>query len=461
MKRLLLIAAALVLAAGVPTLTGCRRGRSARAYTLIRWGSPRPMSERVGGIQYMRPDGWKDAAAGVTRIRVSNFGPLQDDPATVANAKRFQELTGIEVELLPWAEPTVAARTVTILAAGSDAVDVLCYDHATTYMQLVGSPWLHPLDALWSDANLWKLYPAPLRKGLTAADGHIYGSIGQADTEMLFYRPSMVKTPPATWQELRETAKKVTTKDVWGCVFAAGGEMDVVYPLAAMVYAQGGRIVDAGRQRLVVSSPEGRNAWKMLADMVLVDRSAPASVTGYSRARAWQLFAAGRAAMALARAAEANRFKDPQASPAVRNDWAASPAPKWDASQPDANRASRLDLAGYAVNRSVDSKHKAAAMLFVDFVRSYEAASAELIGEGNDAAVLAVYDALPAAEMAAREARKAAMTNAVLEAFPPAGRALTDPIRERFARVVAGDRDADSALAELQARLDDYAVPEK
>ena len=74
----------------------------------------------------------------MTRIRVSSFGALQNDPATVINAKRFQELTGIEVEILRWAEAPIVARTVSIFSAKSDAVDVLCYDHPTSYMQMVG-----------------------------------------------------------------------------------------------------------------------------------------------------------------------------------------------------------------------------------------------------------------------------------------------------------------------------------
>jgi hypothetical protein len=52
------------------------------------------------------------------------------------------------------------------------------------------------------------------------------------------------------------------------------------------------------------------------------------------------------------------------------------------------------------------------------------------------------------------------MSNAVLENFPPAGRALTDIMMEYFANVVTGKMQAMPALEELQTQLDDYAVPE-
>ena len=95
------------------------------------------------------------------------------------------------------------AKTVAIFAAKSAAVDVLCYDHPTTYMQMVAGGWLHPIDAIWNDPGVWKLYAPPTKKGLTAPDGKIYGSIGQVKTMMLFYRPSVVSKPPATWTELQ------------------------------------------------------------------------------------------------------------------------------------------------------------------------------------------------------------------------------------------------------------------
>src|SRR5512136_363313 len=86
------------LLAGMLALSGCRsKTASVPAYELIKWGSPKPISERIAGEKYALPDGWKAAVAGVTRLRVSNFGALQNDPATVANGRRFQELTGIQV----------------------------------------------------------------------------------------------------------------------------------------------------------------------------------------------------------------------------------------------------------------------------------------------------------------------------------------------------------------------------
>ena len=430
-----------------------------RAYESIQWNKP-TMSQRIGGEKYVLPEGWKEAVKGVSKIKVSNFGALQHDPATVENAKRFEALTGIKVELLAWAEPPIVAKTVSLFAAKSSAVDVLCYDHPTTYMQMVAGGWLHPIDAIWNDPGVWKLYAPPTKKGLTAPDGHIYGSIGQTKTMMLFYRPSLVPKAPETWVELQEIAKKVSTEKAWGFVYPAGGEMDIIYPLRDMIYSQGGRMVDLKKQRIIVNSPEGRNAWKMLSDMVLTDKSAPSSVLEYSWMSASDMFAMGKAAMVMTHTVDANRFQDAKKAPNIQNDWGVAPPPKWDKSKPDEYHASYFDIDGYMINKYINDKQKAASMLFLDFMRSYEASYRELIDEGNEAAVISVYDNPAAKNIPVPQARKAAMSRAVLETFPPAGRALTDIVKEFFANGITKKMDPMEALDKCQKNLDEYAVPD-
>ena len=125
-----------------------------KPYELIQWNKPKPIGQRISGEQYVLPAGWKEAVQGVKMIKVSNFGALEHDPATVQNAKRFEELTGIKVQLLGWAEPPIVPKTVSIFAARSPAVVVFCYDHPTTYMQMVAGGWLHPIDAIWNDPGV-------------------------------------------------------------------------------------------------------------------------------------------------------------------------------------------------------------------------------------------------------------------------------------------------------------------
>ena len=165
--------------------------------------------------------------------------------------------------------------------------------------------------------------------------------------------------------------------------------------------------------------------------------------------------------MVLAGTTETDRFRDPQTAPGIKGDWAAVPAPKWGPDQPDTSRAAALDLDGYAINRFIDDKTKAAAMLFLDFMRSHEASLRELTDESNEAALLTVHDLPAAKKIAFPDARRLAVANSVVEPLPSAGRAVTGLVGEYFARAAGGSLGVTQALEELQARLDEYAVPEK
>jgi ABC-type glycerol-3-phosphate transport system substrate-binding protein len=172
------------------------------------------------------------------------------------------------------------------------------------------------------------------------------------------------------------------------------------------------------------------------------------------------MFAMGKAAMVITHTVDANRYQDPKKAPNIQGDWAVAAPPKWDASKPEENHASYFDIDGYMINKFIPDSQKAAAMLFLDFMRSYDAQYRELIVEGNEAAVISVYDNPDAKKIPVPEARKAAMSRAVLETFPPAGRTLTDIVKEHFAYAISKKMEPMEALEKCQKALDDAAVPE-
>jgi ABC-type glycerol-3-phosphate transport system substrate-binding protein len=172
------------------------------------------------------------------------------------------------------------------------------------------------------------------------------------------------------------------------------------------------------------------------------------------------MFAMGKAAMVITHTVDANRFQDPKKAPNIQNDWAVAPPPKWDASKPEDYHASYYDIDGYMINRFIKDGQKAAAMLFLDYMRSYEAHYKELIIEGNESAVIRVYDHPDTKKIPVPEGRKAAMSRAVLETFPPGGRGLTDIIKEHFAYSISKKMEPMEALEKCQKALNDAAVPE-
>jgi len=115
---------------------------------------------------------------GVTKIKVSNFGALEHDPATV----QTQGLRGTDRHQGRGArlgEPPIVAKTVSIFAAKSAAVDIMCYDHPPPTCRWWR--WLAPPDRRDLERpGVWKLYAPPTKKGLTAPDGISMGPSGRS-----------------------------------------------------------------------------------------------------------------------------------------------------------------------------------------------------------------------------------------------------------------------------------------
>jgi multiple sugar transport system substrate-binding protein len=75
--------------------------------------------------------------------------------------------------------------------------------------------FLAPLDGL--DLDLADFFPAPLE--LASIDGRLYGIPRNIDLRLLHYRTDLLDAPPATWEDLLATARRLTRPDLWGFVF--------------------------------------------------------------------------------------------------------------------------------------------------------------------------------------------------------------------------------------------------
>ncbi|MFQ6078851.1 MAG: extracellular solute-binding protein [Thermodesulfobacteriota bacterium] len=156
--------------------------------------------------------------------------------------------------------------------------------------------------------------------------------------------------------------------------------------LSPLTYSQGGSFLKDGKWNL--DTPEFRNSWNYLITLIMEDIADEACL-GYSWSDYQKVFGLGKAAMMLGYGVYAVKFTE---FPKVARDWAAVPPPKWDAAQPDSKRIGYLNFDVYVINNFADDKHKAAAMLFLDFYRSKEACMYELLVEGNDSFLPAVYE---------------------------------------------------------------------
>ncbi|MFB5662843.1 extracellular solute-binding protein [Alteribacillus sp. HJP-4] len=97
---------------------------------------------------------------------------------------------------------------------------------------------------------------------ITGEDGEIYGLYMGTDTRVLYYDSEVIEEPPATWDELIETANQIQEEGYEGIVLPGGrGEGASVTTLWPLFWGQGGELVDEEGNP---TFGEGENREKML-----------------------------------------------------------------------------------------------------------------------------------------------------------------------------------------------------
>lgn len=119
---------------------------------------------------------------------------------------------------------------------------------------------LQPLDAFFSKEEIDDLFPF-IREGITGPDGHIYAWWWGTDLRVLWYNKDLVKTAPATWDELQAAALEAAKSGVDGVIFNGGRWEGTTFDWLANFWAQGGELVDADGKPIF---GEGENREKML-----------------------------------------------------------------------------------------------------------------------------------------------------------------------------------------------------
>jgi ABC-type glycerol-3-phosphate transport system substrate-binding protein len=447
----------------------------------INWDEPVPIVERIMGqgplevippelegygvklagkkamlTGYILPEGWKEAVRGVKRLVLTNSGSLPHDPATVLNAKIFERITGIYLEFIEMRDELLWPKTLSAVMAKSTDVDLFYVDRGMMEIPILSAPgWAYPVDVLYPP-EVQKLYPEGVLMSMRGLEGRFYAAPLTLWSEYLFYRPSwLIKagvTVPVTWQGLVVASKKV---DEWaranlgpgyaGMVCSVG-DPDSVYRLWAMLtYARDERIVKNGK---VIIDPE---VWKLLTDLWLKGGTSKESIE-YLWPDAPEVFAKGKAGFIIAGSVFMKRFGDPEYAGAIQDDWKVTLAPAWEGIGIAGRSLGEPDT--WVINPFISPEKKAAAMLWLDYLRSYQAQFNELYVEGNESCMKAVYDhPVIKAEIEYPDVRSAAIAQHRGELFPPHTPEALEIFKEYLHRVVTGEIDPASALKEVQEEI--------
>lgn len=127
-----------------------------------------------------------------------------------------------------------------------------------------------------------------------------------ADVSALVYNRGLFKKagldpeqPPVTWDELREAARRLTTGDRYGYVFAGGEPGGHMFTFMPYVWANGGQYLSEDGRRALLDSPQAIEALQFFVDLTRKYQATPPGVVNYSGAENSEAFTSQKAAMVV------------------------------------------------------------------------------------------------------------------------------------------------------------------
>ena len=320
------------------------------------------------------------------------------------------------------------------------------YDLISTHTKYAPSQkrWLTPLDDDLSPAELAPFSGRPLE--LARIDGALYGVPRNLDVKLLLYRTDLMEDQPSSWEDLRETASRLLSDDLYGFVFPGkeSGLFGHFFELHAMA---GGRMFEDDDPPVPRMDDEaGRWALGLLKD--LYENAAPKETPDWHYDEVAACFRGGRAAMSTDWPGGFYTYVDPEGSEvAGRFDVALYP-------EGSAGRHVYSGSHSFAIPASV--RDRPAAVELLRFLTSresqaYEAGLGTLPARGD-----ALEDARAEAEPGSLAGRRWDLLERAQEAalippkhpnYPAVEDAIWEGIREVFLR----NRGVEDALRETEA----------
>lgn len=201
----------------------------------------------------------------------------------------YQKDTGgpkIEVSYIPYSE---YIQKILVTAAGGDLPELFIYDGNST-ATLAEAGVLADITEKVEESGVMKdTLPGVVEEH--EVNGRLYGFPVYANCIALFYRTDLVETPPTTWTQLYETAKAVSTPDMYGFAMAGGAGEDAVFQYLPFIWSAGADIDD-------LAAPGAVEPLEMFSKMIEEGIMSKDTVN-HSQEDAEILFETGRAAMMI------------------------------------------------------------------------------------------------------------------------------------------------------------------
>ncbi len=214
-------------------------------------------------------------------------GPMYDPLYT--RIEEFEEREGIEVErVLSKDHPDLNERISEEFRSGKSD-----YDLISTHTKYAPSQkrWFTPLDEDIGEASAFSARTLELAR----IDGSLYSVPRNLDVKLLHYRKDLMDEPPATWEELLETAAGLKSEGVYGFAFPGkeSGLFGHFYELHAM---HGGEMFEGDGPPVPRMNDEaGKAALTLLKE--LYEKASPPETPNWHYDEVAACFRSGKAGM--------------------------------------------------------------------------------------------------------------------------------------------------------------------
>jgi multiple sugar transport system substrate-binding protein len=374
------------------------------------------------------------------KLRVLLVGGPMYDPL-YSRLSEFEEREGVEVEVVAaLSHPELNERVEEEFGAGEAG-----YDLISTHTKYAPSQvrWLAPLDEDLDTRELAPFNPKMLE--LSRIEGRLYGVPRNLDVKLLYYRTDLLDKPPSSWEELREKAEELRSKDLYGFVFPGkeSGLFGHFFELHAM---HGGRMFEGdGPPSPRLNDEAGLWALSLLKD--LYDRAAPEETPDWHYDEVATCFREGGAAMSTDWPGGFYTYEDREAS-AVAGRYGVALYPE--------GRAGRFVYSSshtFAIPDTVRDRSCALALLRFLTSRESQAFEARLgtLPARNDAFEDARREAPPGSLAKRRwELLEEAQEAALIPPKHPNYPAVEDAIWEGIREVLLGRKSVEKALEDTE-----------
>jgi multiple sugar transport system substrate-binding protein len=184
---------------------------------------------------------------------------------------------------LPAAADDQRLQLVRRLAAGDNSMDILGLD-VTWAPEFAQAGWILP----WEGANKQQAEAGTLKVPLQTATwkGKLYAVPANSNTQLLWYRSDLVKTPPKTWDQMISDAEALAKQGKPHLIEIQGAQYEgTTVWFNTMVSSAGGSILTPNAQHASLGSPavDALKIMKRLATSSAADPSLPVQMEDQNR----------------------------------------------------------------------------------------------------------------------------------------------------------------------------------